>query len=182
MVKQQIKEFLDSTKWEKFRQEYEASDDRSCALLCAAYLDNCLEILVLEALPHEKQAHKNLFSETKPLRTFSAKIEIAFCLGLIPKSFYDDLNSIRKIRNDFAHKLHGLKFSTEPVKSWCENLTLPVEHSKSLGYTIDETCSREPRQKFIFAAAILSMLFEDYYLERARKIRSSVLLVEPKID
>lgn len=58
MAKQKAKLFLDSTAWEQFRKEYESSDDRSCALLCAAYLDNCLEILVLEALAHREEAYK----------------------------------------------------------------------------------------------------------------------------
>ncbi len=182
MAKQKAKLFLDSTAWEQFRKEYESSDDRSCALLCAAYLDNCLEILVLEALAHREEAYKGLFLDMRPLGTFSAKIKIAFCLNIIPKSFYDDLNIVRNIRNAFAHQLHGLKFSAAPICSWCDNLMLPIDYSESSGYMIDDTCGRDPRQKFIFTTAILSSLFEDYYLERARNINSTLMAVEPKFE
>ncbi len=92
MAKRCEKRFLDPKSWEQFRIEYESSDDRSCALLCAAYLDNCLEILVLEALIHKDEARKGLFSEMMPLGTFSAKIKIAYCLNLIPESIYKDIN------------------------------------------------------------------------------------------
>ena len=182
MAKQKAKEFLDSTAWEQFRKEYESSDDRSCALLCAVYLEHCLEILVLEALAHREEAHRGLLTEMMPLGTFSAKIKIALCLNLIPESFYKDLNIIRKIRNAFAHQLHGLAFSADPIRSWCDNLIFPEDWSKSSGYTIDETCGRDPRQKFIFTSALLSSLFEDHYLQRAQNINRALMLVEPKFD
>lgn len=182
MAKRKEKEFLDSDSWEQFRQEYESSDDRSCALLCAAYLDNCLEILVLDTLAHREKAKKELFSETMPLGTFSAKTKIAYCLNLIPDLIYKDLNTIRKIRNIFAHQLHGLSFSTEPIHSLCNNLLTPEDYSSSLGYTVEETCGTKPRQRFIFTSAIATSTIEGYYHQRAQKIHYALMEAEPKFD
>lgn len=37
---------------------------------------------------------------------------------------YDDLNAIRKIRNKFAHKMHGYTFDEPEIVSWCKSLKL----------------------------------------------------------
>ncbi len=182
MAKQKEKRFLDSKSWEQFKNEYEISDDRSCALLCAAYLDNCLEILVLAALVHKDEARKGLFAEMGPLGTFSAKTKIAYCLNLIPESVYKDLNAIRKIRNIYAHQLHGLSFSAEPILSECNKLILPDDYLTSMDYAIDETVGREPRQKFIFTAAMITFFITDTYHEIAEKTHQALLAAQPDFD
>jgi hypothetical protein len=44
-----------------------------------------------------------LFEGFGPLSTFSAKIEFAFALGLLPRHVHTDLRTIKKVRNLFAH-------------------------------------------------------------------------------
>jgi len=121
------KGFLESEAWAAFRKEYESADDRSCALLCASYLENCLEVLVAEALAHPDKAKAELLAETMPLGTFSAKIKMALCLNIIDEMTFSDLNCIRKIRNEFAHGLHGLTFTADPIRSWCSALQFPED-------------------------------------------------------
>lgn len=43
------------------------------------------------------------------------------CLGLIYKPVRDDLNLVRKIRNEFAHNLYA-SFEDEKIESWCSGL------------------------------------------------------------
>jgi DNA-binding MltR family transcriptional regulator len=57
-----------------------------------------------------------------PLGSFSAKIDTAYCLGLLSEDEYGDLHSIRHIRNDFAHKLTGLAFEYRSIADRCLNL------------------------------------------------------------
>ena len=57
-----------------------------------------------------------MFGSFAPLGTFSTKISIAFFIGLIPEDIYNDLNIIRKIRNEFAHNYDTLTFNLSPVK------------------------------------------------------------------
>ena len=61
----------------------------------------------------------------RPLSTFSSRIKTAYCLGLISKDEFDDLNIIRRIRNRFAHKMHGYSFDDEEIVNWCNSLQIP---------------------------------------------------------
>jgi len=180
MTKQKFKEFLNPQDWEKFRKEYESSDDRSCALLCAAYLENCLEILILDTLLHKDEAYQGLFRDIAPLGTFNAKTKIAFCLNLLPEIVYKDLNTIRDIRNKFAHKLHGLSFSVDPILSLCNKLLTPDDFlNEYSGRIYKKAYPKDPRAKFIFTSAIITSTMEGYYHQRAEKIHQTLLEIEP---
>jgi DNA-binding MltR family transcriptional regulator len=51
----------------------------------------------------DDKAVAKLFEGFGPLSTFSAKIEFAFALGLLPRHVHTDLRTIKKVRNLFAH-------------------------------------------------------------------------------
>ena len=56
-----------------------------------------------------------------PLGTLSARINAAYVLGLVSAAEYDDLCTIRRIRNEFAHKLHA-SFTDKSTVDRCSNL------------------------------------------------------------
>lgn len=81
--------------------------DRGCAILCAAQLDGELKELhrqhiVSVARPAESLL-SDLFENFGPLSTFSARIKIAYCFGLISEADYRDLELMRRVRNAAAH-------------------------------------------------------------------------------
>jgi len=80
-----------------------AESDRGCALIAAAHLDAALGVLLNQffATP----APEEFFKGSGPLATFSSRIDLSFCLGLIPTYIRRDLDLIRSIRNEFAHEL-----------------------------------------------------------------------------
>ena len=114
-----------------------------------------------------------------PLGTFSAKIKMALCLNIIRKSDFDDLNKIRKIRNTFAHQLHGLIFDNDPVKSWARSLKFPVEYLSDGGWTVESVLKNNPRQMYIFTCSIFSRVLEDHYLEKAKNVKKALTNIEP---
>ena len=61
-----------------------------------------------------------------PLGSLSARIVAAFGLGVISKPEFDDLQIIRKIRNDFAHRT-GVTFSDNSVKDRAMLLTMAAQ-------------------------------------------------------
>ena len=61
-----------------------------------------------------------------PLSSFSARIKTAYCLGLVTKQEFDDLNLIRRIRNRFAHRFHGYTFENQEIIDWCNSLKTPI--------------------------------------------------------
>lgn len=168
MAKRPKKQFLTDEAWENFRQRYESSDDRSCAILCASYLDECLDVMIRNAILGNKAAIDELLSDMRPLSSFSAKINFAFCLNLIHDIVYNDLHRIRRIRNAFAHQVDDLTFATDPVRSWCFAFEFPKDY-----LDLDEIShlDRDPRQYFMFTCAMFSSFFEGFYLERARRLK-----------
>jgi len=135
-----------------FRKDMEKSDDRSCAILSASYIDHCLDLLIRNSLLGNENTIKELMSATRPLSTFSAKSNIAFCLNLIPEGFFNDITRIRKIRNKFAHQFKGMTFNDEPIKTWA--MEMGTESSiEKVG--ISEEILSNPRDRFIVSGTML---------------------------
>ena len=56
-----------------------------------------------------------LFSGFGPLATFSARIRIAYALGIVGKKTRHDLDLMREIRNAMAHSRRAIGFDTPEV-------------------------------------------------------------------
>lgn len=93
--------------------------DRGVVLVSCSFLDNALEELLrlrFSAIHKKSKATINpLFETFGPLSSFSAKIKICYALDLIEKWIYDDLNSLRKIRNEFAHTSNIVSLSDKNI-------------------------------------------------------------------
>jgi DNA-binding MltR family transcriptional regulator len=59
-----------------------------------------------------------LFGFNAPLGTFSARTKAAYVMGLIERKEYEEINIIRKIRNEFGHNWKDVDL---PPKS-CTNV------------------------------------------------------------
>lgn len=111
----------------ELRVRLSAESDRGCALTAAAYLDEGLATLLRNRLVQDKGNIDALINRGRPLSTFSARIRIAYAVGLISKDCMSDLNTIRDIRNEFAH-LHGpVSFSDQSIAHRCRNLRNTVK-------------------------------------------------------
>src|SRR5437016_12606 len=97
--------------YNQFQEHYAGESDRSAAILAASYLEHCLEEYLLLRLVAGPTVNA-LFDGFAPLATFSAKIDIAFAVGLLPRHIQEDLKRIKKIRNLFAHELDSLTFES----------------------------------------------------------------------
>ena len=109
--------------WFGLVKESQGDSDRGCALLLAAFLEVHLEELLRSMLIQRKSLVDPLFDYPGPLSTFSAKIRLSYCLRLIHDYEYRDLIRIQKIRNRFAHELHGISFRDDrEIAKLCQSL------------------------------------------------------------
>jgi DNA-binding MltR family transcriptional regulator len=106
----------------ELRGALSAETDRGCALHAASYLDNELGVMLAAYFIDDKKAAAELLDGTGGLATFSARIAIAFALGLISNNARKDLTLIRKIRNDFGHNPQQIGFDYEPIANRCREL------------------------------------------------------------
>lgn len=106
-------------------KELDKESERALAVLAAAYLDYLLGQLIATQMVVDTNEVEKLLMEgaTAPLSSFSSRIDMAYCLGLVDKSEQRDLNLIRKIRNDFAHKFSDISFNAPQIASRCRELS-----------------------------------------------------------
>jgi hypothetical protein len=70
----------------------------------------------------DKKVASEILGPDRPLGTFSARVDLAYLLGLIPRQARRDLHLIRRIRNAFAHTAQRLSFAETPMAARCREL------------------------------------------------------------
>ncbi len=131
----------------EFLNSFNKESDRGAVLLAASILDEWLLDIIQSYLINDRVSNELLLGFGAPLGTFSARTKAAYSLGLIEKNEYDEINIIRKIRNEFGHSWKGVSFESPKIEKECKKLDW-------LGPT-DDTINRTNRGKFNFTVAIL---------------------------
>jgi hypothetical protein len=98
--------------------------DRAAAVLAPAYLDALLEDL-LRSFFIEGDSADQLLGLDRPIGTFSSRIDLAHAVGFVTDDTRHDLHLIRKIRNDFAHKVDLHSFDGPPIRDRCAQFRTP---------------------------------------------------------
>jgi len=97
--------------------------DRACALIAAATVESFLTNAILLKLENiDDKTVKKLKNQNGALSGFFSKIYLGYTLGLYDKATRDDLETIRNIRNAFAHASRPISFLNEEVSAACDNL------------------------------------------------------------
>lgn len=100
----------------KLRKELDKESDRGSILMATSFLDYELQKLFEFYLIGNKKTLDEMFSGQGSLATFSSRIKLAYCLGLISKLTMDDLNIIRRIRNDCGHNYETISLEDQIIK------------------------------------------------------------------
>jgi hypothetical protein len=100
--------------------------DRAVAIILAAMVEGALRAAILARMvPLCERREMGLFGPDSPLGTFSAKIKVGFALGVYGPETRADLDTVRAIRNAFAHCTKPIKFDTPEVAAECAKLRIP---------------------------------------------------------
>jgi mannitol operon repressor len=106
---------------EEFLREFQNETDRGTALVACAYLDDILCSMLTKFLVDDKKLVDAMLGHRGPLGTFSSRIDATYLLGLIRRDQFGDLNTIRKIRNEFAHSHGPRSFDFAPISEFCRS-------------------------------------------------------------
>jgi len=101
---------------------FNKESDRGAVLVAGTMLDERLKEILKSFLSDSKSTLNLIEGFNAPLGTFSSRIAACFSLGLIQKNEFDELNIIRKIRNEFAHTWDNASFETGIIKDLCSKL------------------------------------------------------------
>jgi DNA-binding MltR family transcriptional regulator len=116
MVRDHLQFPYGDTAFNEFLTEFQGETDRAAAVLAAAFADELLKALLSASFVDNSRMVQGLLGRDGAAATFSARVALAYAIGLISHDEADDLDRLRRIRNDFAHQLHGLSFGTQRIK------------------------------------------------------------------
>ena len=147
--------------WGDLSSQLGKETDRGAALVGAAFLENLLGALVEDFLLEDHKTTKKLLKgPLAPLGGFYSRIIASYSLGLISEDEMHDLDIIREVRNDFAHKAKSMSFSTSIVRTKLENLRVP----HLVPDDVFDTSTLKPRQLFINSVSMIAT-----FLDRRRR-------------
>jgi hypothetical protein len=111
-----LKEELHGSAFRDALAEMTTDGDRGSAILGATIVENQLTIrLTLGMITLTKTEREALFDGMAPLSAFSSKIKVAYALGHFGPITRRDLDTMREIRNAFAHSKKVISFNTPQV-------------------------------------------------------------------
>jgi hypothetical protein len=98
----------------RFSMDLEGESDRATVIIAAAKLDQLLrDLIVARLVPSSKSEDDLVDGDRRPLGAFSARIAIAFRIGLIDAEVARSLDLIRRIRNEIAHEARLASLSSD---------------------------------------------------------------------
>lgn len=113
-------------RFDEFFGNLDKESDRGCVLVAAAILDKYIETLLRAEFSQDatvvKRVINPLFKGQGPLTSFWSKTQLAYSLDLIPEWMYEDLERIRELRNEFAHRYKAADFEDPAVVRLTEKL------------------------------------------------------------
>lgn len=136
--------------------------DRGAALVAVAWVDDALEARIRAAFRPDKKTADELLRSGGPLGSFAMRIKLASLLDLVEATVSKDLDRIRRIRNDFAHRRGDLRFTTPSIKDRCRAFHA-VTACRLGGWML-----RSPKQQFLATAYFLAEYLMSLTKPRAR--------------
>ncbi len=120
---------IGSKQWSGFFNELRSESDRGATILASVWIDNLLK-RKLRALFRKgnSDTRRKLFDMNGPFSGFSSKILAAYTLGWIDSDIFHDINLVRKIRNLFAHELHGIDLESSRLQQLIEKFRIPSRY------------------------------------------------------
>ena len=132
-------------------EQLPAATDRAAALVAAQFVEHALEKSIATHLANGFDEKEIFEGPGAPLGTFSAKIAMAAALGIIQRAEREDLDTIRNIRNAFAHSMTHISFDDKPVI----DLVDALQGYEAAPITLDMREIAGPKKVFVVIASML---------------------------
>jgi hypothetical protein len=175
---------MDSVK--EFLIEMKEDNDRAVVIVGAANVDYLLRRLIEQSLLPRLNKEDELLDGDSSLSTFSSKIHLCYRLGLIDKEFSQLLHILRKLRNDFAHKIKGCDLNSPPHSDRVNELAKHLKDSLLLKelrgfFPGNSACSRDFRIILSLISSLLEMRLR--YMPKSMKANPiSISWIPKRVD
>jgi DNA-binding MltR family transcriptional regulator len=147
------------------------ANERAGAIVAVAFLEDVLSDAISTRFRPLTEGARKLVFETggAPLSSLSAKIHIAYALGLISSAAREDLLKLKAVRNLFAHEREVRSFLHKKVQ----------EHCAVLNYEPEQPGDGSALYRFQSTAAFLLTRLIKVHTERSGTNALALALGEP---
>jgi len=100
--------------------------DRGAILVAIAILDDVFTNRLTQLLDRgNSEARSRILSPPLgALSSFSSKVDLAFCIGIIPKQIYDDIRLVNKLRNLCAHDWGAFRITQDILVKFIQPMVM----------------------------------------------------------
>ncbi len=151
-----LKEFLG------FLPELNRESDRGRVLITCSYLDDLMRRILLAFVVDKDSSQRLVEGFNAPLGTFSTRTTAAFALGLITEREFKECDTLRRVRNRFAHEMQA-SFDSQDVSDLCRNLTMAAQDYDAVVVDV------RGRYTTAAVALILKLVNRPVYVARKRR-------------
>jgi hypothetical protein len=100
--------------------EVKTENPRAAAVVAGAVIDDILrQVIVSRMVVLTDDENQKLFGSYGPLGSFGSRIGIGYAMGIYGPKTRQDLLTLKKIRNAFAHAILVIGFETPAVAQLC---------------------------------------------------------------
>jgi hypothetical protein len=103
--------------------ELSHESDRAAGIVAAVLVEEALTTLLQSRLNRDQDLLREIFRSSGPLGAFSVTINMGFLMGLYSEVARKELQTIKEIRNEFAHRI-ARSFSYDRIRDLANNLSL----------------------------------------------------------
>jgi DNA-binding MltR family transcriptional regulator len=166
--------------------EIKNQTDRGAALIATAYLEERLLAAIKARIVRDESLENELFRGSGPLAAFSVKIDFGFMLGIFDASVHKMLHTIRKIRNEFAHKPEPRDFNSQRIGDLCKNISIvneiTIKH-QTTGEIVQFRLEPDgtPKTAFMNAIKYLLLVAEAETKNRPLRVPAAPIVPSPRL-
>lgn len=113
----------------EFLPELNKESDRGCVMVACSFLDELLRKILLAFFVDVDTSGKLVEGFNAPLGTISTRAAAAYALALISEQEFVEIETLRRVRNRFAHAVH-ISFDAQDIGDLCRNLTFSARGSE----------------------------------------------------
>lgn len=165
------REILAEGEFDNFLKEFIEGTDRSAALLGCALVDAALfRALATKMVFHngEDDVERLFFNSDAPLSSLSSRTRVAVALGIFMPEIGKVIDTVRHIRNAFAHSVKPIPFDHALVNAEINKLPsvgdspLGISRDKIVASGLDTKSLSEQRLKYANVTSVITLALERY--------------------
>jgi hypothetical protein len=152
--------------------EVQLAEDYTAAILSSSLMDTMLRYLITSHfIPMGSDRNGEIFDgQTGALNTFSSKIQISYVMGLIGPETRGALDTVRRIRNFFAHYASQGGFDIPEVLAECRKIRTPRMFREFSHISPILTDRNPPKLNYIHVCSTISLHIHNYVIFKGKLI------------